>query len=83
MKKFSYMLAELLKELQAAEGLNRKLVSALVIEKGSTLKLKGKKKYKKAQKQAIGPMQNQQARGQPGKPKGKCFVCKQPEHWKK
>lgn len=44
MNKFKYTLAELLKELQAAEGLNRKSGSALVIEKGSGSKPKGKKK---------------------------------------
>ena len=50
MNKFQYTLAELLKELQAAEGLNRKLGSALVLEKDSASKLKGKKKQKKAHK---------------------------------
>ena len=50
MNKFSYSMAELLKELQAAEGLIKKPTVALVIEKCSTSKPKGKKKQKKVQK---------------------------------
>ena len=60
--KFSYTLVELLKELQTAESLNRKSGRDLVIEKGFASKLKGKKKQKKVQKQAMGPVQNQKAR---------------------
>ena len=47
MSKFSYLLTELLKELQIADGLIKKLIVAFVIEKGSTFKTKGKKKQKK------------------------------------
>ena len=46
MNKFSYTLEEMLKELQATKVLNRKSGSALIIKKGSDLKLKSKKKQK-------------------------------------
>ena len=44
--KFSYSLAELLKEFQVTEGFIKKSIIALVIEKGSTFKSKDKKKQK-------------------------------------
>ena len=47
MNKFSYSLAKLLKELQAAEGLIKKPIVALVIEKDFTSKPKSKKKHKR------------------------------------
>ena len=50
MNKFSYSLVEFLKEFQAAEGLVKKPIVALVIKKDSTSKPKGKKKKKKVQK---------------------------------
>ena len=47
MNKFSYSLTKLLKDFQAAEGIIMKPVVALVTEKCSTYKLKGKKNKKK------------------------------------
>ncbi|GFZ06785.1 hypothetical protein Acr_18g0009550 [Actinidia rufa] len=55
MNKFSCSMAELLKKLQAAEGLIKKPIVALVTEKCSTSKPKGKKKQKKVQKQKATP----------------------------
>ncbi|KAL8091512.1 hypothetical protein AgCh_033945 [Apium graveolens] len=51
MNKRQYSLAELLTELQAAEGLFRQSVQVNVAEKGSSSKPKGIKKKKKAQTQ--------------------------------
>ncbi|KAL8133453.1 hypothetical protein AgCh_008783 [Apium graveolens] len=80
MNKRQYSLAELLTELQAAEGLFRQSVQVNVAEKGSSSKPKGIKKKKKAQTQkavkAVG------VQGGMKKPKGKCFRCKQSGHWK-
>ncbi|KAL8120252.1 hypothetical protein AgCh_017415 [Apium graveolens] len=80
MNKRQYSLAELLTELQAAEGLFRQSVQVNVAEKGSSSKPKGIKKKKKAQTQkavkAVG------VQGGVKKPKGKCFRCKQSGHWK-
>ena len=50
MNKFSNTLVKLIKKLQATEGLNRKSGSTIVFEKCFALKLKGKKKQKKAKK---------------------------------
>jgi Zinc knuckle. len=83
MNKLSYSLAELLKELQAAEGIMKKPGSILVAEKGSTSKANGKKKQKKAQKQVAVPQAVRGPQGGVKKPKGKCFHCKQSGHWKK
>ncbi|KAL8134578.1 hypothetical protein AgCh_009559 [Apium graveolens] len=75
MNKRQYSLAELLTELQEAEGLFRQSVQVNVAEKGSSSKPKGIKKKKKAQTQkavkAVG------VQGGVKKPKGKCFRCKQ------
>ncbi|KAL8088515.1 hypothetical protein AgCh_038337 [Apium graveolens] len=80
MNKRQYSLAELLTELQAAEGLFRQSVQVNVAEKGSSSKPKGIKKKKKAQTQkavkAVG------VQGGVKKPKGKCFRFKQSGHWK-
>ncbi|KAL8093572.1 hypothetical protein AgCh_035452 [Apium graveolens] len=80
MNKRQYSLAELLTELQAAEGLFRQSVQVNVADKGSFSKPKGIKKKKKAQTQkavkAVG------VQGGVKKPKGKCFRCKQSGHWK-
>ncbi|KAL8093711.1 hypothetical protein AgCh_035549 [Apium graveolens] len=80
MNKRQYSLAELLTELQAAEGLFRQSVQVNMAEKGSSSKPKGIKKKKKAQTQkavkAVG------VQGGVKKPKGKCFRCKQSGHWK-
>ena len=81
MNKRQYSLAELLTELQAAEGLFRQSVQVNVAEKGSSSKPKGNKKKKKAQTQkavkAVG------VQGGVKKSKGKCYRCKQSGHWKK
>ncbi|KAL8114038.1 hypothetical protein AgCh_021072 [Apium graveolens] len=78
MNKRQYSLAELLTELQAAEGLFRQSVQVNVAEKGSSSKPKGIKKKKKAHTQkavkAVG------VQGGVKKPKGKCFRCKQSGH---
>ena len=50
MNKFSYSMAELLKELQAIESLIKKPVVAHVAEKGFISKSKGKKNKRKVQK---------------------------------
>ena len=51
-----------------------------VVEKGSSSKLKGMKKKKKAQtKKVVKPLGVQNA---VKKSKGKCFRCKQSGHWK-
>ncbi|XP_063937995.1 uncharacterized protein LOC135147889 [Daucus carota subsp. sativus] len=80
MNKRQYSLAELLTELQAAEGLFRQSVHVNVAEKGSFSKPKGNKKKKKAQTQkavkAVG------VQGGVKKPKGKCYRCKQSGHRK-
>ena len=80
MNKRLYSLAELLTELQAAEGLFQQSAQVNVAEKGSSSKPKGKKKKKKTQTQkaekAVG------VQGAVKKPKGKCFRCKQSGHWK-
>ena len=55
MNKFSYSMAELLKELQATKGLIKKPIVALVTEKGLTSKPKGKKKQKNVLKQKAAP----------------------------
>ena len=82
MNKFSYSMAELLKELQVAKGLIKKPVIAHIAEKSSTSKLKGKNKQKKVQKQKIAPQAPHVAQVGVKKYKGKCFISKQLGHWK-
>jgi gag-polypeptide of LTR copia-type/Zinc knuckle len=90
MNKRSYSLSELLKELQAAEGLLKKPSSVMVAVKSGSSKRFAKKKKKKTQAgipragnatqgmaggpKALGPQQK--------KAKGKCFKCGQKGHWK-
>ena len=80
MNKPQWTLAQFLKELVSAEGLIKKPSTILIIERGSSSKVKGNKKKKKVQKQvhvsqaAIGPQ------GGVKKPKGKCFHYKQSGH---
>ena len=78
MSKSNYSLAELLKELQAAEGIIGHKRSLHVMEKGSSssAKKKGKKKFPKRDAK---PNQQQQQKPKvgDGKPKGKCFTCDQ------
>jgi hypothetical protein len=82
MNKRVYSLAELLTELQAAEGLFQQSAQINVAEKGSSSKPKGKKK-KKVQTQKAGKVANAVGvQGAVKKPKGKCFRCKQSGHWK-
>ncbi|XP_058210811.1 uncharacterized protein LOC131323156 [Rhododendron vialii] len=80
MNKMHLSLAELLKELQAAEGLlvGKKPPSVLVAEKASTSKPKGKKKQNKSQKKVVEAVHAPQ--GGVKKPTGKCFHCKQKGH---
>ena len=81
MNKGSYSLAELLKELQAAEGIIGHAKSVQVAEKGSSSSAKRGKKKRKAPKQNTGSKQKTQK--SEDKSKGKCFTCGQKGHWKK
>lgn len=82
MNKRMYSLAELLTELQAAEGIFKQNVQVNVAEKASSSKPKGKKK-KKTRTQKAGKIANAVGvQGGVKKPKGKCFRCKQSGHWK-
>ena len=76
MSKRSYSLAELLKELQVAEGIVGQKKSMHVMEKCSSTK--NRKKKKNVLKQ------NAQSKKKPkvseGKPKDKCFTCDQKGH---
>ena len=83
MNKPQWNFAQLLKELVPAEGLIKKPSNVLVIERGSSSKLKGNKKKKKVQKQVHVPLAAPGPQGGVKKPKGKCFHCKQSWHWKK
>ena len=78
MGKRLYSLAELLKELQAAEGIISQKRSVQVMKKGSSSASakKGKKK-KKVPKQKAQPKKPNVS---DGKPKGKCFTCGQKGH---
>ncbi|XP_063948029.1 uncharacterized protein LOC135152125 [Daucus carota subsp. sativus] len=82
MNKRQYSLAELLTELQAAEGLFRQSVQVNVAEKGSSSKPKGNKKKKKAHTQTQKAVKALGVLGGVKKPKGKCCRCKQLGHWK-
>ncbi|KAI8523626.1 hypothetical protein RHMOL_Rhmol13G0088700 [Rhododendron molle] len=75
MNKMHLSLAELLKELQVAEGLVvvRKSPSVLVAEKTSTSKSKGKKKQNKFQKKVVEAVHALQDGVK--KLKGKCSHC--------
>ena len=82
MSKGSYSLAELLKELQAAEGVLGHAKSVQVAEKDfSSSSAKRNKKKKKAPKPGAGSKQKSKVGG--AKPKNKCFTCGQQGHWKK
>ena len=78
--KGSYSLAELLKELQAAEEIIGQAKSVQVAEKGSSSAKNGKKK-RKAPKQSTGS--KQKPKKSEDKSKGKCVTCGQKGHWKK
>ena len=81
MSKGSYSLAELLKELQAVEGILGHAKSAQVVEKGSSSSAKKNKKKKKAPKP--GAVSTQKSKKGEAKPKNKCFTYGQAGHWKK
>ena len=78
MSKGSYSLAELLKELQAAEGILGHAKSAQVAEKGSSSSAEKKKKKKKAPKQ--GGVSKQKFKKGEAKPKNNCFTYGQAGH---
>ena len=74
MSKGSYSLAELLKELQAVEGILGHGKSVQVAEKGSSSSsTKKNKKKKKAPK--LGASSKQKSKVSGAKPKNKCFTC--------
>ena len=74
MSKENYSLAELLKELQAAEGILGHAKSVQVMEKGSSSSsAKKNKKKKKAPKPAS--VSKQKKKKGETKPKNKCFTC--------
>ena len=79
MSKGSYSLAELLKELQAAEGILGHAKSAQVAKKGSSSSsAKKNKKKKKAPKP--GGVSKQKPKKGGAKPKNLCFTCGQACH---
>ena len=82
MSKGNYSFAELLKELQAAEGILGHAKSAQVAEKwSSSSSTKKNKKKKKAPKP--GGVSKQKSKKGGEKPKNSCFTCGQAGHWKK
>ena len=76
MNKRLYSLAELLTELQAAEGLFQQSAQVNVAEKGPSSKPKGKKKKKAQTQKASKVVKEVGVQGGVKKPKGKCFRCK-------
>ena len=85
MSKSNYSLAELLKELQAAEGIIGHKRSLYVMEKGSSSsakKGKGKKKVLKLDEKPKKQQQQQKPKVGNGKPKSKCYTCGQKGHYK-
>ena len=73
MSKESYSLAELLKELQAVEGIFGYAKSVQVVERGSSSSAKKNKKKKTAPKPSAGS--KQKSKISDGKLKNKCFTC--------
>ena len=82
MSKSNYSLVELLKELQATEGIIGHKKSLHVMEKSSSsfAKKKGKKKVPKLD--AKPKKQQQKPKAGNGKLKGKCYICGQKGHYK-
>ncbi|RVW39977.1 hypothetical protein CK203_081032 [Vitis vinifera] len=82
MNKMDFTLSKLLNELVAAETIIKQGVAPIVLNierASSSVQKKGKKKKN------VKPNNNGAANGVNGvvkKPKGKCFHCKQPGHWK-
>ena len=84
MNKLNYTLAELLKELQAAEGVIKKSTHAFVAEKASSSRpFNGKKKKKGQQKNARRADQMKPSLTKAKVPKGKCYICQKSGHWKR
>ena len=81
MSKMKYSLAELLRELVAAEGVVKKPVDALNTEQVSTSQAKRKRKFKKVQKKGA-QAESAQKKQVVKKPKGYCFQCGEKGHWK-
>ena len=81
MSKGIYSLEELLKELQAAEGILVHAKNAQVTEKGSSSSAKKNKKKKKAPKPGV--VSKQKSKKGEAKPKNKYFTCGQTGNWKK
>ena len=84
MSKSNYSLAELLKELQAVEGIIGHKRSLHVMEKGSSSSAKKGKGKKNVSKLDAKPKKQQQQKPKVGnsKPTGKCFTCGQKGHYK-
>ena len=82
MSKGSYSLAELLKELQAAERILGHAKSAQVIEKGSSSSSAKKNNNKKKAPKLVVVSKKKKKKGG-AKPKNLCFTCGQASHWKK
>ena len=82
MSKGNYSLAELLKELQAAEGILGQAKSVQVMEKGSSSSSAKKNKKKKKAPKPAGASKQKTKKGD-AKPRNKCFTCGQVGHWKK
>ena len=81
MSKGSYSLAELLKELQATEGILGHAKSVQVVERGSSSSTKKSKKKKKTPKPSAGS--KHKSKSGDGKLKSKYFTYGLKEHWKK
>ena len=75
MSKSHYSLAELLKELQAAEGIIGHKRRLSVMKKGSSSSAKKKEKKKVPKLDAKPKQQQEKPKVGGGKPKGKCFTC--------
>ena len=83
MSKGNYSLAELLKELQVAEGILGQAKSAQVAEKGSSSSSAKKNKKKKKAPKPAGAVSKQKSKKGGAKPKNACYTCGQTGHWKK
>ncbi|XP_047259613.1 uncharacterized protein LOC124892347 [Capsicum annuum] len=81
MNKMDLSFAKLLNELQVEKSIIKQQAppEALMVDKpsSSTSKMKAEKKKKKNPRKVLG------ANGGVDKPKGKCYYCKQPSHYKK
>ena len=80
MSKENYSLVELLKELQAAEGILGQAKSAQVVEKGSSSSSTKKNKKKRKAPKPGGAVSKQKSKKGGAKPKNACFTCGQTGH---